>query len=155
MSIRSSAEGKSRSATHLCARLRDRTEVVNQVGLGHTETSVADSEDFVLFVRGDADVELLLGIESGGIGKGCIADLIESIGAVGDQFTQEDLLVRIERVWRERSAPDCTCHTARDLLMIKSNNWLISAWNPKLSASADILICAKDEDKMRCEFTGY
>ena len=44
-------------------------------------------------MRSDADVEVLLGVELAGVGKGGVTDLIEGIGAVGDKFTKEDLLV--------------------------------------------------------------
>ena len=80
----------------------DRTKVVDKVGLGHANASVAEAEHLLLLVRGDADVEVLLGLEGGGVGEGLVTDLVEGIGRVGDDFTQEDLLVGVERVWLTR-----------------------------------------------------
>lgn len=74
----------------LGARLGDGTEVVDEVGLGHANTGIADGEDLVVLVGGDADVELLAGVELGGVGEGVVADLVEGIGGVGDEFTKED-----------------------------------------------------------------
>ena len=87
--------------THLCTRLGDRSKVVDQVGLGHTNTSITDGETFVVLVRSDADVKLLPRVEDGRIGQRRVTNFIESIGAVGDKFSQEDLLVGVEGVWDE------------------------------------------------------
>ena len=85
---------------NLCARLGDSTEVVDHIGLGHTDTSITDGEDLVLLVGGDTNVEILLGVELGGVGKRGIADFVEGIGAVRDKFSKENLLVRVESVWK-------------------------------------------------------
>lgn len=50
--------------TYFCARLGDGPEVVDHVGLGHTNTGITDGKDFVLLVRDDADVELLLRVQN-------------------------------------------------------------------------------------------
>ena len=84
--------------THLGAGLSDGTKVVDHVGLGHTDTGITEGEDLVLLVRGDTDEELLARVEDGGIRQGLVADLVEGIGRVGDEFTEEDLLVRVEGV---------------------------------------------------------
>ena len=95
-----------RMNAYLCARLGNCAKVVDQVSLGHADTGVADGEELVLLVGDDADVQLLLGVEDGGVGEGGVADFVESIGAVGDQFSQEDLLVRVEGVWSGSSGRD-------------------------------------------------
>lgn len=82
----------------LGAGLGDGADVVDEVGLGHADTGVADGEAVVLLVRGDADVELLFGLEHRGVGERIVAHLVERIGRVGDELTQEDLLVRVEGV---------------------------------------------------------
>lgn len=82
----------------LSARFGDSTKVVDEVSLGHANTRVTKSKDFVLLVRNDADEELLLGVEDRGISEGGITDFVESIGGVGDEFTKEDFLVRVESV---------------------------------------------------------
>lgn len=79
-------------------RFCDCSKVVDEVSLGHTDTSVADGEDLVGLVGSDADVELGLSLELGGVGEGGIANLVESIRTVGNEFSKEDLLVAVESV---------------------------------------------------------
>jgi hypothetical protein len=78
--------------------LGDCSEVVDEVGLSHTNTGVPDGEGALLLVRGDSDVEVLLRVELGRVGQGGISDLVESIRRVGDELSQEDLLVGVEGV---------------------------------------------------------
>lgn len=107
----------------LGTRLCDRTEVVDEVGLGHTDTGITDGEGLVDLVRDDTDVKILFGVELGRVGESRVTDLVESIGGVGlgssesgrlevarwydysateerthNQFTKEDLLVGVEGV---------------------------------------------------------
>jgi len=63
--------------------LGDCSQVVNQVGLGHTNTGVSDGEALVLLVGSDSDVELLLAIENRLVGKRLVSNLVEGIGRVG------------------------------------------------------------------------
>jgi hypothetical protein len=72
--------------------LCDRAKIVDKISLGHADTSVADGEDTMLLVRGDADVEVLLRVELGGILQGLVADLVEGIRCIGDELSQEDFL---------------------------------------------------------------
>jgi hypothetical protein len=83
---------------HLRARLGDGTEVVDHVGLGHTDASITDGEDLILLVGGDANVQFLLGVELTGVGEGGVADFVEGIGAVRNQLSKENFLVRVESV---------------------------------------------------------
>ena len=53
-----------RRCTYLCAGLRNRTEVVDHVSLGHTDTGIPDGEDLVLLVWGDSDEEVLSALEN-------------------------------------------------------------------------------------------
>ena len=97
----------------------DRTEVVDQVGLGHANTRVTDGQDLVLLVGDDVDEELRLGVELGLVRQGLIADLVESIGGVGDELTQEDLLVGVEGVDDEAHqladfSLECKCFLGHD-----------------------------------------
>ena len=53
-------------------------------------------------------MELLRGLENGGVSKCSTADFVESVRCIGDDFTEEDLLVRVEvsgkcRVSNDRS----------------------------------------------------
>ena len=76
----------------------DRTEVVDKVGLGHTDTSVLDGEGLVCLIRNDVETEVLVGVELARVRKGLVADLVKRIGTVGDQFSEEDLLVGVDGV---------------------------------------------------------
>jgi hypothetical protein len=89
-----------RESLHEClgTGLCDRTEVVDEIGLGHTNTGIPDGEGTLLLVGGDSDKELLLSVEGRGVGKSLVSDLVESIGRVGDQFSKENLLVGVEGV---------------------------------------------------------
>ena len=82
----------------LGAGVGDGTEVVDEVGLGHTDTGIADGEGLVGLIGDDLDVEVLAGVELGGVGEGLVTDLVEGIGGVGNQLTKEDLLVLVEGV---------------------------------------------------------
>lgn len=73
--------------THLSARLGNRTEVVNHVGFGHTNTGVTEGEDLVLFVGDDADEEVLPRVKDRGVGQRLVADLVEGIGGVRDELS--------------------------------------------------------------------
>ena len=97
MSVHSCATGCARH-TYLRAGLGDGTKVVDEVRLGHADTIVAQREHLLLLVRRDADEELGLRFERRRVGEGLVADLVERIGAVGDDLAKEDLLVRVERV---------------------------------------------------------
>ena len=85
---------------YLCPGLGNGTQVVDQICLGHTDTGIDDGENLVLLVGDDADDKVLAGVEDGGVGERCIANLVERVGRVRDQFTEEDLLVGVEGVCR-------------------------------------------------------
>ena len=87
---------------YLCARFRNRTEVVNEVSLCHTDTSVTNGQEFALLVRSDTDEEFLPRVENRRVGKGGIPDFVKSIRSIGDDFTKEDLLVGVEGVYITR-----------------------------------------------------
>lgn len=103
--------------------LGDCSQVVDQVGLGHTDTGVSDGQALVLLVGGDSDVKLLLAVEDRLVGERLVSNLVEGIKRVGlskygkdsrsaniqkvihmesrntyDQLSQEDFLVRVEGV---------------------------------------------------------
>ncbi len=84
--------------TYLCARLRDGTKIFDEVSLGHTDAGIADRKNLVLLVRGDADVEVFAGIQDGRASERRIADFVERVGGVGDDFTKKDILVAVEGV---------------------------------------------------------
>lgn len=57
-----------RIVAYLCAGLGNGTQIVDHVGLRHTDTGITESEDMVLFVGNNTNVKLLFGIEDGRIG---------------------------------------------------------------------------------------
>jgi hypothetical protein len=72
--------------------------VKSTYSLGHTNTGVLDSEGLVLLVGDDVDTEILAGLELTRVGEGLISDLVKGIGTVGNQLSQEDLLVGVDCV---------------------------------------------------------
>ena len=83
---------------YLGSRLGNGAKVVDHVSLGHTDTGVPETKDLVFLVGTDTDVELLLGVENGGLGQGRVTDFVESIRTVRNQLPQKDLLIRVEGV---------------------------------------------------------
>jgi len=82
----------------LGSRLGNCTEVVDKIGLGHTDSSVSNGEGLGNLVRDDFDFKLWLGLEKGFIGQGLVTNLVEGIRGVRDEFSKEDILVRVESV---------------------------------------------------------
>lgn len=57
----------------------DGTKVVDQVSLSHADTGITDTEEFVLLVSTDTDVELLLRVKDRRIRQRRVADLVQGI----------------------------------------------------------------------------
>jgi len=53
--VRDEIRGRSGRETNLS----DGSEVVNEIGLGHSDSSVSDGKGLLLLVGGDSDVEIL------------------------------------------------------------------------------------------------
>jgi len=68
----------------------------NASHLGHTDAGVDEGESVVALVTRDVDEEVLLGLEELRVGEALVADLVERVTRVGDELTEEDLLVRVE-----------------------------------------------------------
>jgi len=81
----------------LGTRLGDGTEVVDKFLLGHTNTGIPDSEGVVGLVGDDSDTEVGFTFDTVA-SDGLVADLVESIRRVGDEFSEEDFLVGVEGV---------------------------------------------------------
>ncbi len=54
---------------YLRAGLGNGTKVIDHVGLGHADTTIADGEELIFFVWDYADEELLFRLEDGGISE--------------------------------------------------------------------------------------
>jgi len=80
------------------ARARDGAKVVNQIRLCHADTSITKGNNVVLLVGNDLDLKLLLRVQNALVLERLIADFVQRIGSVGNQLTQENLLVRVESV---------------------------------------------------------
>lgn len=78
--------------------LGDGTEIGDEVRLGHTNTSISNGEGLGLLVGDQFNLQLRLSGKGRGIGERSISNLIKGIRSVGDEFSQEDFLVRIESV---------------------------------------------------------
>mmetsp|Transcript_1462 Transcript_1462/g.2800 ORF Transcript_1462/g.2800 Transcript_1462/m.2800 type:complete len:312 (+) Transcript_1462:1404-2339(+) len=86
----------------LGSRLGNGSEVVNKIGLGHTNSGVLDGERVVGLIGDELDLELRLAVEDTAVREALVADLIERIGGVRDELAKEDLLVGVEGVDDQR-----------------------------------------------------
>ena len=80
------------------AGARDDAEVVFQLLLRHADAVVGDGDEAVFLVDGDADAEVSALHADVLVRERAVAELVDRVGRVGDDLTQEDLLVRVERV---------------------------------------------------------
>jgi hypothetical protein len=95
----SSSRNGTGTETHLGSRLGNGTKVVDHVSFGHADTGIPEAEELILLVGADSDVKFLFSLESGGVSQGRVADFVESIGTVGNQFPKEDFLVGVEGIY--------------------------------------------------------
>jgi hypothetical protein len=75
---------------------------VKTYSLGHTETGIPDGQGLVGLVGDDVDAEVLARVKLARVRKGLVSDLVESIGGVGDDLSEENLLVGVDGVDDER-----------------------------------------------------
>ncbi len=80
------------------ARLGDGADVGDDLVAGHADAVVDYGEGTGRLVEGDADLELAIAFEQGGIGHRLEAQLVARVGGVGDQLAQENLLVAVQGV---------------------------------------------------------
>ena len=66
--------------------------------LGHTNTSVADGQGVVGLVWDDLDLEVGLGLQLLWLDDSLVSDLVEGIRGVGNELSEENLLVGVESV---------------------------------------------------------
>mmetsp|Transcript_10955 Transcript_10955/g.26530 ORF Transcript_10955/g.26530 Transcript_10955/m.26530 type:complete len:310 (+) Transcript_10955:1298-2227(+) len=86
----------------LGSRLGDGTKVVDQIGLGHTDTGILNGECVVGLVGDKLDVKFRFRIQDGAVGQRLVTDLVEGITGIGNQLTKKDLLVGVEGVDNQR-----------------------------------------------------
>lgn len=75
---------------------------VKTYSLGHTDTGIPDGQGLVGLVGDDVDAEVLARVKLARVRKGLVSDLVESIGGVGDDLSEENLLVGVDGVDDER-----------------------------------------------------
>jgi len=80
------------------AGVGDDTEALHQVSLAHADAGVLDDQLVVGLVGDDADAQVGVGLELLGRGDRELPDLVQCVGAVGDQLSQEDFLVGVDAV---------------------------------------------------------
>ena len=73
------------------ARFGDGSQVLGEVFLGHTDTSVSDVQHIVFFVHLDLNGHFLGGFKGFFVTDGNEADLVQGIRGIRDQLTKEDL----------------------------------------------------------------
>mmetsp|Transcript_37327 Transcript_37327/g.63550 ORF Transcript_37327/g.63550 Transcript_37327/m.63550 type:complete len:312 (+) Transcript_37327:1261-2196(+) len=94
--------GSERLHEGLGSGLGNGSEVVDEVGLGHTNSGVLNGERVVGLIRDEFDLELGLAVEHAAVRETLVADLVERIGRVGDELAKKDLLVGVEGVDDQR-----------------------------------------------------
>jgi hypothetical protein len=86
----------------LRSRASDGAEVRDEVFLVHADAGVGDGEGLVGFVKFEVDARRVDAIADEGlvpvVGEAEVAELVERIGGVGDEFAEEDFRVGVERM---------------------------------------------------------
>mmetsp|Transcript_10077 Transcript_10077/g.61253 ORF Transcript_10077/g.61253 Transcript_10077/m.61253 type:complete len:236 (-) Transcript_10077:28-735(-) len=79
-------------------RFGNGAQVIDEVFLGHTNAGVSDRQHVLFLVQRDFDFELGLipFSQHPRIGQGKEPDFVQCIGCIGDEFSQEDILLAVE-----------------------------------------------------------
>lgn len=103
----------------LGARAGNGTEVLDQVVLGHTNTSILNGKGLGLLVGGDANLQRLLSIQLGRVGQRQVADLVDGIARVRNELTKKNLLhIHVSQEAEGKGADDILEDARR-----KEKNW--------------------------------
>ena len=78
------------------AGLGDGTQVGDDVFAAHADAVVLEGHGTGVLVEAQANLQVGVAFEQLWLGQGLETQLVGGVGGVGDQFTQEDLLVRIQ-----------------------------------------------------------
>ena len=76
----------------------DGAQVLLQLFFGHADAVIGDSQQAIVLIAGEQDAEIALVHAHGRIGQAFIIKFVDGIRSVGDQLTQEDLLVGVDGV---------------------------------------------------------
>jgi hypothetical protein len=84
----------------LGSRSGDGSQVVDELLLGHTDSGINDGQGVGVFVWDDLDLEVWVRLRTKflWLSDGLVSDFVQSIRGIGDQLSQEDILVGIEGV---------------------------------------------------------
>ena len=76
----------------------DSPQIGDQIVTAHTDTVVSDSDRPVFFIKADPNFQIGITTQQAGITQHIVAQLINRIAGIGDQLTQENFRMRIERM---------------------------------------------------------
>jgi hypothetical protein len=82
----------------LGSRTGDGSQVVHQICLCHSNTSIAQDQTLLILQGKDLNLQSRLALQSALIGQRSETNLIQSVRRIGDQLAQEHFLVRVESV---------------------------------------------------------
>jgi len=83
------------------ARLGNRTEVVHEILLVHSDTVVNDGEGVVILVKADDDLGIPIHLFETLIGQPEVVKFIKRVIGIGDELPDEDLFVGVEGVGQQ------------------------------------------------------
>ena len=98
-----SAASRSRKARG--AGAGDGAERVDEVLAAHADAVVGEGQRLVLGVDGDGDGERPAALDQFGLGDRFVAQLLAGVGGVGDEFANENVAVRIDRMHHQVQQP--------------------------------------------------
>ncbi|MND71799.1 hypothetical protein D3C80_633330 [compost metagenome] len=78
------------------AGLGNGTQVGDHILAAHTDTVVFEGDGIGVLVEADANFQLGAAFEQLRLGQGFETQLVDRVGGVGNQFTKEDFLVRVQ-----------------------------------------------------------
>ena len=76
----------------------DGAKVLLQLFPGHADAVIGDGQGAAVLVAGEQDAEIAFVHADRGVGQALIIQLVDGVRSVGDQLTQEDLLVGVDGV---------------------------------------------------------
>ena len=85
----------------LGAGFGDGAQIVDKLVLAHADAAVGNGERLGRLVGGDDDIEQRRLFQQGRRGNGLIAQLVQRIGRIGNEFAQENIPVGINRMHHE------------------------------------------------------
>ena len=78
--------------------MRDRAQIFLHFLLAHADAVVGNGQRTRRLIHGQADGKIAAAQADTLVGERLIGELIHGVGGIGDQLTQKNLLVRIDRI---------------------------------------------------------